>query len=83
MKKDIETIKERNRRVEADKAWETSGTRKLIISIMTYLVIVLFLFIINAPKPWFTALIPTIGFLFSTLTLPIFKEWWLKSVYKK
>ena len=83
MKEDIETIKERNRRVETDKAWETSNARRIIIAIMTYIVIVIFLFIINVPKPWFTALIPTIGFLLSTLTLSIFKKWWLKSLYKK
>ena len=83
MKKEIELIKERNRRVETDKSWETSKTRKIIITLMTYIVIVIFLLIINIPNPWLTALVPTLGYALSTLTLPIFKEWWIKSIYKK
>jgi len=78
MKKELQNIKERNARVEADKAWETSFTRRAIIAIMTYLIVVLFLFMINAPKPWLNALVPTAGFILSTLTLPIFKKWWLR-----
>ena len=44
IKKDISDIKDRNKRVEMDKAWETSIFRKFIISILTYIVIVLFFF---------------------------------------
>jgi len=78
VEKEIEQIKQRNIRVEADKAWETSFTRRAIITIATYLVIVLFLISINAPSPWFNAAIPAIAFLLSTLTLPFIKEWWIK-----
>lgn len=80
---EIGQIKERNKKVEIDKAWETSKTRRLIIAIMTYLVIVVFLFSINAPNPWFNAIVPTIGFAISTLTLPFFKQMWLNNFYKK
>lgn len=78
MKSEIESIKERNQRVEADKAWEISITRRAIIAVMTYIVIVIFLIVIHAPSPWLSALIPTIGFILSTLTLPFFKKIWLK-----
>ncbi|MCH8067361.1 MAG: hypothetical protein IIC69_02155 [Nanoarchaeota archaeon] len=83
MGKEINLIKERNRRVETDKAWETSNTKRAIITVMTYIVIVIFLFIINAPSPWLTALVPTIGYLLSTLTMPLFKKLWIKSINKK
>jgi polyferredoxin len=83
MKSEIESIKERNERVEVDKSWEISKTRRAIIGLMTYLTIVLFLFIIDAPNPWFTSLVPTIGFLLSTLTLPFFKKIWISKIYKK
>ncbi len=82
MKEEIESIKERNKRVETDKAWETSKTRRVIIAIITYLIIVIFLFTINAPNPWLSALIPMIGFLLSTLTIPILKNIWIKRIYK-
>ena len=43
MKKTVESrlaeIESRNARVENDKAWETSWTRKLTIAIMTYFII--------------------------------------------
>ena len=32
LEKEIEEIKNRNKRVELDKKWETSGTRKICIS---------------------------------------------------
>ena len=77
IKKEVENIIQRNKKVEADKAWETSFTRRIIIAIMTYLIIVLFLYIIKIPSPWINALIPAIAFMLSTLSLPFFKKLWL------
>ena len=77
MKKEIESIKARNQKVELDKAWEISYTRRIIITVMTYIVIVIFLVLINAPYPFLSALVPAIGFFLSTLTLPFFKKWWI------
>ena len=79
MEKEIKLIKERNKRAEIDKAWETSKTRRAIIAFMTYIIVIIFLLMINAPRAWLTALVPTIGYALSTLTLPYFKKWWIKS----
>ena len=75
---EMQAIQERNRRVELDKAWETSWTRRLIIAAMTYIIALLFLFKIDAAKPFLSALVPTGGYLLSTLSLGIVKEWWIK-----
>lgn len=83
MKEEIMRIIQRNRRVEADKAWETSTTRTLLIAGMTYALAVLFLQSIHTPHLWLNALVPTGGFILSTLTLPLVKQFWLKNVYKK
>jgi len=83
MQKHIKAIKERNARVEADKAWEVSKTRRGIIAILTYVIIVAFLVSINVANPFLNAIIPTIGFLLSTLGLSFFKKIWLKKVYQK
>lgn len=82
-KKELELIKARNARVEADKAWETSKTRKIIIAVLTYIVIVLFFLVANLPNPFVNALVPTAGFVLSTLSLPYFKRIWLAKIYKK
>jgi hypothetical protein len=74
---EINSIKERNKRVELDKAWETSLTRKIIISLLTYFVVTLFFVVAKLPKPFINSLIPTLGFLLSTLTIPVFKKIWL------
>jgi len=42
--KEIRKIQERNKKVDSDKAWETSLSRKIIIAILTYFVIVLFFY---------------------------------------
>ena len=44
IKEEIEKIKARNKKVEADKSWETSLTRKILIAFATYVVISLFLY---------------------------------------
>jgi hypothetical protein len=78
MHSEIKLIKERNKRVEADKAWETSKARRIIISVLTYFVVVIFLISIDVQHPWLNALVPTIGFLLSTLTLNYFKKIWIR-----
>lgn len=75
---EIEKIKKRNQRVEADKAWETSWTRKIIILLLTYIVIVVFFFFAQLPKPFINAVVPAIAFVLSTLTVPLFKKWRLR-----
>lgn len=74
----IEKIEQRNQKVEADKAWETSLTRKLLIAIMTYITIVLFFYVAELPKPFVNSIVPTVGFVLSTLSLPYFKSIWIK-----
>ena len=83
MKADLEAIKQRNQRVEVDKAWETSTTRKMVIGAMTYIIIVIFLFLIEAPYPFLNAIVPVIGFLLSTATLLWCKEKWIQKIQKK
>lgn len=76
LKQEIESIKERNKRVELDKAWETSLTRKITIAIFTYFVIVIFFYFAELPRPFINSIVPALAFLVSTLTLPIFKKIW-------
>lgn len=80
LQKEIDLIKLRNQRVEADKAWETSSARKVSIAVLTYLTILLFFFVIHVEKPLVNAIVPTLGFLLSTLSLPLIKKWWLKNI---
>ncbi len=80
---EIDEIKARNKRVELDKAWEKSWTRKLIVLILTYMVIVIFFLGAKLPEPFINAIVPAIAFVLSTLTVPLFKTWWLNKVYKK
>lgn len=70
-------IESRNKRVEADKAWETSWTRRLSIMVLTYIVVVVYLRFVVHIDPWINALVPVIGFLLSTLTVSVLKNIWL------
>jgi len=80
--KEIETkiikIETRNKKVELDKKWETSLTRKILIMIFTYLIIGSFMAIISVNQPWLNAIVPTTGFFLSTLALPYAKNIWIK-----
>ena len=83
VEEEIKKIKIRNKKVEANKAWETSIFRKVLIAILTYLVIVIFFHIASLSKPFINAIVPTLGFLLSTLSISIFKKIWIKNIYKK
>lgn len=78
---EIRAILERNKRVEADKAWETSWARMALIALFTYLAIALYLNAIHIARPWLNSVVPAVGFMLSTLTLPFFKRLWLKYVH--
>lgn len=72
----IAAIEERNLRVEADKAWEISFVRRLIISVITYVTALFLLWFIGAADPALGALVPVAGFLLSTLSLSAVRAWW-------
>lgn len=78
MEHDIREIQERNRRVELEKAWETSLTRRGIIAIITYVVAYLWLVNIGNEKALQNALVPFLGYLFSTWSIPVVKKWWIQ-----
>ncbi len=65
---EIELLKERNRRVELDKAWETRATRRVAIMILTYLVASFWLIHLGNDKPFLSVLVPVGGYLLSTLS---------------
>lgn len=71
-------IESRNQKVEADKAWETSWTRRISIMVLTYLVVAGYLHFVVHIEPWVNALVPVIGFLLSTLTVSLLKGYWLR-----
>lgn len=79
----IREIEERNKKVEFDKAWELSSTRRFLLLLFTYLTIGLYLRAISIPQPWLNAIVPAIAFMLSTLTLPFFRNLWLKYINKK
>lgn len=75
----LEQIELRNKRVETDKAWETSWTRRISIAVLTYLVVVAYLYFVIKINPWLNALVPVAGFLLSTLTISYLKKLWTKN----
>lgn len=83
LKQEIDNIKARNKRVESNKAWETSWFRRFLILIFTYIVIVIFFLFVKLPNPFLNAVVPSIAFFLSTLTIPLFKRFWIKKIYKK
>lgn len=72
----IEKIEARNKRVELDKKWETSFYRKFSITIITYIIATAVMFVIRVERPFLGALIPTLGYVLSTLSLPILRKMW-------
>jgi deoxyadenosine/deoxycytidine kinase len=83
LEKRISQIESRNRKVEQDKEWETSYTRRVILIIFTYLSIGIYLQALNIENAWANAIVPSLAFWLSTLTLPYFKRFWERYIHKK
>ena len=81
LKKELEEIKLRNKRVELDKKWETSYTRKICISVLTYIVVLIYSNMVNKSNNIFlSSLVPVIGFFLSTLSLRLVRKLWEKKI---
>lgn len=76
VEKRLEAIEKRNKKVELDKAWETSWTRRLSIALLTYGVIVVYLIFIDNERPFINAAVPVVGFILSNLALSWIKDIW-------
>ena len=60
IEKAITSLQERNKKVEAEKAWETSLERRILIALLTYIVVCSFFVITKTPNPFVSALVPTL-----------------------
>jgi len=79
LEKKINEIEKRNKRVELDKKWETSYTRKICIMILTYLIVISYSYLVrNNNNIFLSSLIPVMGFGLSTLSLKIIRKIWEK-----
>lgn len=83
LEKRISDIENRNKRVELDKKWETSFTRRFSICVLTYIVVLLFSYFINTSNNIFlSSLVPVIGFSLSTLSVSLIRRIWLNVINK-
>ena len=77
LEKEIKKIQERNKRVELDKAWETSWTRRICIMILTYIVVIIYSYVIREfDNIFLSSLVHVIGFTLSTLSLKLVRKIW-------
>jgi len=76
LRREITEIQKRNARVERDKKWETSATRKIFIGILTFVSAFLFLKIAGFQNCFFAAFVPTGGFFISTFSLKFLRKIW-------
>ena len=75
LEQEIKKIKERNKRVELDKKWETSTTRKICICILTYIVVVIYSYIVrNYENIFLSSLVPVIRIYFIYFIFKIYQK---------
>jgi hypothetical protein len=73
----LQKIEERNRRVELEKAWETSFARSFSIIVITYILATVVMYLIDVPKPHLNSIVPTLGYFLSIQSLPFIKKYWI------
>ena len=75
LEKEIENIKKRNKKVELDKSWETSWTRKICIMILTYIVVIIYSYVIRKyDNILLSSLVPVIRIYIIYIILKIYKK---------
>lgn len=75
----INNIEKRNKRVELDKKWEISITRRVCIIILTYIIVVSYSYLVrNNNNILLSSLVPVIGYTLSTLSLKLIRKFWEK-----
>lgn len=83
LEKRVEAIEKRNKKVETDKAWETSWIRRICIMILTYIVVIAYSYVIRKSDNIFlSSLVPVIGFTLSTMSLNLVRKIWEKQEKK-
>jgi len=76
----IAAVQERNRKVEIQKAWEISLTRRAFIACMTYATAFIYMaFGLHEPadQAFLHAFVPAGGYILSTYSLPFLKNRWI------
>ena len=73
----------RNKRVEADKAWEVSKFRVGSIIVLTSAITCIMFYILGVAEFYLSAIIPTLGYFLSTQGLPILKNFWIHYYYRQ
>lgn len=76
LEQEIELLQARNSRVDAEKKWETSWQRRLGIIMTTYFVMILVFWSLGNDRSLMNAIIPTLGYTLSTLSMG-----WLKRIF--
>jgi len=79
----LEAVEKRNAQVSTNKAWETSWTRRGTIAGITYVCALILLNILGHDGAWKHALVPVMGYLLSTLSLPTIKRLWIEKNEKE
>ena len=83
LEKRVVAIEKRNKKVETDKAWETSWIRRICIMILTYIVVIAYSYVIRKSDNIFlSSLVPVIGFTLSTMSLNLVRKIWEKQEKK-
>lgn len=75
----VREIEKRNQRVELDKKWGTSWTRRLSVAAMTYMAVFVYLIVIDNDKPAANSIVPTAGFLLSALVMKSIRNIWQRN----
>ena len=79
LEQEVQSIKERNQKVEIDKAWEVSVTRRIFIALLTYGIAYIWLVWIGEAQPGLKSFVPALGYILSTLSIPLIKKIWVKN----
>ena len=82
LEKVVKQIQDRNTKVELEKAWETSFTRRSAILVITYLVAATVMYLIGVDRFMLNAIIPVLGFWLSTFSVSTLKKCWLDKTDK-
>ena len=78
MNNEVITLKLSRNKKHFDKLWETSWERFILCILFTYIIVFIYLKILDVDHAETNAVVPAIGYAISVCKFDLVKNWWLK-----
>ncbi len=83
LKKELDTLHDDIRTLKIQQDWNTSVLKHGLVIFMNYLIMLILMYILNIESPFISALLPTLGYAITSISLNSIKKYWIIYTYSE